>query len=217
MPRLRSRVRISFPAPDNGRFTNIFCPRREAKASLFCLVNCGRYWRGSKAVMHRIANPCRSVRLRPAPPSRDKGSLLSISDEPFFLVVRCNGGCKTISRIDTRSPMKIPPAVGTIDCPALVPRRQRLGVIVGLDGGRNLNLGTHFRILGFRAYRVRTFVRTSCELRTCALRTKSYVLALTSTFRSFGQFLSRLCSSVPEDDFDLHIGNGHPARGVIAG
>jgi hypothetical protein len=25
--------------------------------------------RGSKAVMHRIANPCRSVRLRPAPPS----------------------------------------------------------------------------------------------------------------------------------------------------
>jgi hypothetical protein len=25
-------------------------------------------WRGSKAVMHRIANPCRSVRLRPAPP-----------------------------------------------------------------------------------------------------------------------------------------------------
>src|SRR5512139_1912043 len=24
--------------------------------------------RGSKAVMHRIANPCRSVRLRPAPP-----------------------------------------------------------------------------------------------------------------------------------------------------
>ena len=25
-------------------------------------------WRGSKAVMHRIANPSRSVRLRPAPP-----------------------------------------------------------------------------------------------------------------------------------------------------
>ena len=25
--------------------------------------------RGSKAVMHRIANPCRSVRLRPAPPN----------------------------------------------------------------------------------------------------------------------------------------------------
>ncbi len=26
--------------------------------------------RGSKAVMHRIANPCRSVRLRPAPPNQ---------------------------------------------------------------------------------------------------------------------------------------------------
>src|SRR5574343_509122 len=36
----------------------------EAQASLFCQTR-----RGSKAVMHRIANPCRSVRLRPAPPS----------------------------------------------------------------------------------------------------------------------------------------------------
>ncbi len=50
---------------------------REASASLFHRVDVvgarvrrPRRWRGSKAVMHRIANPSRSVRLRPAPPSR---------------------------------------------------------------------------------------------------------------------------------------------------
>ncbi len=36
--------------------------------SLFLVSTTGSYWRDSKAVMHRIANPCRSVRLRLAPP-----------------------------------------------------------------------------------------------------------------------------------------------------
>ena len=35
------------------------------RGTLFPLFH---FRRGSKAVMHRIANPCRSVRLRPAPP-----------------------------------------------------------------------------------------------------------------------------------------------------
>ncbi len=62
MPRLRSRVRASSPAPI-----------QKGKQSLpfFIGLNHSAHkwlWRGSKAVMHRIANPCRSVRLRPAPP-----------------------------------------------------------------------------------------------------------------------------------------------------
>ena len=46
--RLTVLVNVSFPAPVEH-----------------VVVKAGR---GSKAVMHRIANPCRSVRLRPAPP-----------------------------------------------------------------------------------------------------------------------------------------------------
>ena len=40
--------------------------KREASASLFCQGS--GFWRGSKAVMPRIANPVSPVRLRTAPP-----------------------------------------------------------------------------------------------------------------------------------------------------
>ena len=60
MPRLRSRVRVSFPAPDH---------QEQGKPRLpFVLLG----WiprRDSKAVMQRIANPSSPVRLRVAPPA----------------------------------------------------------------------------------------------------------------------------------------------------
>ena len=59
MPRLRSRVRDSSAAP-------VFI--RESQAFLVVVDAMISVRRDSKAVMHRIANPCRSVRLRLAPP-----------------------------------------------------------------------------------------------------------------------------------------------------
>ena len=55
--RLAVLVNVSFPAPNTTK----------GSAPLPFFVK--RQRRGSKAVMHRIANPCRSVRLRPAPPN----------------------------------------------------------------------------------------------------------------------------------------------------
>ena len=57
--RLTVLVNVSFPAP--------ISTKREAVASLFCQRN-ESSWRGSKAVMPRIANPVSPVRLRTAPP-----------------------------------------------------------------------------------------------------------------------------------------------------
>ena len=67
LARLRSRVRDSSPAPDHlekGKPRLPFCQNHRQR-----LIP----RRGSKAVMHRIANPCRSVRLRPAPPDSPSG------------------------------------------------------------------------------------------------------------------------------------------------
>ena len=74
MPRLRSGVRASFPAPDLA--VNLTPPdglragKREASCFPFLSeLQAVRPWRDSKAVMQRIANPSSPVRLRVAPPS----------------------------------------------------------------------------------------------------------------------------------------------------
>ena len=53
MPRLRSRVRASFPAPD----------------LMLCVPDGMHCRRNGRVVMHRTANPLTSVRFRLAPPS----------------------------------------------------------------------------------------------------------------------------------------------------
>ncbi len=61
--RLTRLVNVSFPAPN-------FWGKQKAQPGCFPLFVYGGLPRRrvSKAVMHRIANPCRSVRLRHAPP-----------------------------------------------------------------------------------------------------------------------------------------------------
>ena len=59
---LQELVTCPFPVLQPRR-TSLHLRRWGFCKSLISLCMCG-----SKAVMHRIANPCRSVRLRPAPP-----------------------------------------------------------------------------------------------------------------------------------------------------
>ena len=66
MPRLGSRVRISFPAPDSKPRP---C-RGFFGLSLPVWVSCykGTHWLGGRVVMQRPAKPCTAVRFRPQPP-----------------------------------------------------------------------------------------------------------------------------------------------------
>ena len=62
MPRLRSRVRVSFPAPDQ---CNVQHARASPGKQTVLPTSC---WPDGRVVMQRIANPCTPVRFRLRPP-----------------------------------------------------------------------------------------------------------------------------------------------------
>ena len=68
--------------------------KREASASLFCQGS--GFWRGSKAVMPRIANPVSPVRLRTAPPEHHWSNPMQQGPSGPFLLGRFSGRSEKI-------------------------------------------------------------------------------------------------------------------------
>ncbi len=95
MPRLRSRVRDSSPAPDfQGSFS--VCPCFASVCATTVVQVCGYNKfprRGSKVVMQRPAKPSTPVRFRPPPPVFQKSAACAFfACAPAKLVALCPSG-----------------------------------------------------------------------------------------------------------------------------
>ena len=105
MPRLRSRVRDSFPAPVSLGSIGCCCSNPAAVANGFCspmptqIAVCGYNtspWRGSKVVMQRPAKPFTPVRSRPPPPVFQKSAACA-----FFVSASVACLARVVKLVDT--------------------------------------------------------------------------------------------------------------------
>ncbi len=133
MPRLRSRVRDSSPAPDHEREACSFPFSSEQSPA--------RTRRGSKAVMQRIANPSRAVRLRSAPPPPfHPGAARRLWQRALglFGLAVLGSGCTTYGVVDNKPIQRIEVDAGySLSAFAKKQNRQsgELALVLAFSGG----------------------------------------------------------------------------------